>query len=175
MKLDKLNQRERYAISLACAFIGIFVIVQFIVYPFMDRKERIARQLKLKETQFEQIQSMKSEYDMLRESSLKWEKLLRKRPRGFKLFPFMDNLAKTAKVNGNIDYMKPSSSKPKNSPYTLSRVELKLKEINTRQLTDYLHLIEFSENMVVIRRLSITKKGKEGFIDVVLQVETFEA
>jgi len=87
----------------------------------------------------------------------------------------LDQLAGEAGIKDHIAYMKPSKSRPKNSPYNLSMVELKLQGISIKQLTPYLYMVETSKNMVFIRRISITKTGKEGMIDAILQVETFEA
>ena len=71
--------------------------------------------------------------------------------------------------------MKPSTSVRKNSPYKISKVEIKLKGLTLQQLTSYLHMVETSKNIVRIKKLSISKTGKqEGFIDAVLQVETSE-
>ncbi len=52
---------------------------------------------------------------------------------------------------------------------------MKLQGLSMKQLSPYLYKVETSKNSVFVRRLSITKKGKEeGFIDVILQVETYE-
>ena len=43
-----------------------------------------------------------------------------------------------------------------------------------KDLTEYLFQVETSENMVIVRRLSVTKTGKDsGLVTAVLQVETF--
>jgi hypothetical protein len=55
-------------------------------------------------------------------------------------------------------------------------VEMKLQEINMNDLVSYLYGIENSENMVVVRRLSITKTGQGGgLLSAVIQVETIES
>jgi len=52
---------------------------------------------------------------------------------------------------------------------------MKLQGLTLQQLTSYVHMVETSKNMVNIKRLSISKTGKQaGFIDAVLQVETAE-
>ena len=72
--------------------------------------------------------------------------------------------------------MKPSKAVQKNSTYILSRVEMKMDDITLQQLTTYLYGVETSKNMVLVKKLSISKKEKkQGLIDVILQVETVEA
>ncbi|MBW2337166.1 MAG: hypothetical protein JRF47_10490, partial [Deltaproteobacteria bacterium] len=71
--------------------------------------------------------------------------------------------------------MKPSKKAQKNSPYKISRVEMKLEAISLVQLTNYLYGIETSQNMVDITKISISKKDKkQGLLTAVLQVETVE-
>ena len=71
--------------------------------------------------------------------------------------------------------MKPSTTTQKNNPLKVSKVEMKLQAVTLKQLATYLHRVETSENMVSVKRLSISKTSKqEKFINVVLQVETFE-
>ena len=71
--------------------------------------------------------------------------------------------------------MKPSKKAQKNSPYKLSRVEMKLDAITLEQLTNFLYGVETSQNMVDIKKISISKKDKkQGLITAVLQVETME-
>ncbi len=175
MNLNRLNKRERYAIFAAAAFVLLFVVVEFIVAPIMDRQQRLETAIRQKQATLTDMQRMKLEYEALKNENERFKRNFSDRPEGFTLFSFLDALAGEAGVKDNIAYMKPSKSRPKNSPYNLSMVELKLQEINIKQLTPYLHMIETSKNMVFIRRISITKTGKEGMIDAILQVETFEA
>ena len=91
------------------------------------------------------------------------------------MFSFLDQLAGEAGVKDRISYMKPSTKVEKNSPYKISRVEMKLDAITLKQLTTYLYGVETSKNMVDIKRISISKKDKkQGLLTAVLQVETLE-
>lgn len=173
MKLKRLNKRETYAVIAAAVFLSLFLVLQFGVFPLFEWRNRVERSLRLKESQFAEIHLLKAEYDSLESTGELWKEKIGKRPRGFTLFSFMDQLAGKAGVN--IAYMKPSTSKSKDSPFTVSKVELKLSGITLKQLTPFLHMVETSENMVFIKRISITRTGDEGYVDVVLQAETFEA
>ena len=52
---------------------------------------------------------------------------------------------------------------------------MKLQSVALPKLTDYLFRVETSKNMVIIKRASFVRTGKEkGAINVILQVETFE-
>jgi general secretion pathway protein M len=84
-------------------------------------------------------------------------------------------MAGEAGIRNNISSMKPSTRVQKDSRYKISRVEMKLDAITLKQLANYLHGVETSENMVDIRRISISKKDKkQGLLTAVLQVETVD-
>jgi general secretion pathway protein M len=171
----KLSRREKLALFAGVGFVGLFIVLQFIVFPLFDKKSRLERSLAVKNNTIVEMQRLKTEYDRLKaqadQSILRFEK----RPKSFTLFSFLDQLAGQTGVKDNIAYMKPSTTTQKNSPYSISSVEMKIQAITLRQLTQYLHKVETSDNMVNIRRLSITKTEKKpGFVTAVLQVETLE-
>ncbi|AOY57967.1 MULTISPECIES: type II secretion system protein GspM [Desulfococcus] len=175
MNLNRLSKRERYAVYAAAVFLIVFVAIEFIIAPIVAHRTRLETTLRQKQAALADMKAMKLEYESLKNENERFKQNFSNRPQGFTLFSFLDQLAGEARVKDNIAYMKPSKSRPKNSPYNLSMVELKLQGIGMKQLTPYLHMVETSKNMVFIRRISITKAGTEGMIDVILQVETFEA
>jgi general secretion pathway protein M len=173
--LKKMNKRERYAIMLAAGVIGIFLVVTFIVEPFLNKTDQLKKSLQDKAVMLEQMRQLQSEYGTLTQKAKVSEALFSRRQKGFKLFSFLDQLAGEAGVKDRISYMKPSTKVQKNSPYKISRVEMKLDAITLKQLTTYLYGVETSKNMLDIKRISISKKDKkQGLLTAVLQVETLE-
>ena len=121
------------------------------------------------------MQKLQSEYAALTQSEKTSKSRFRRRPKGFKLYSFLDRLAGKSGIKDRIIYMKPSKKAQKNSPYKISRVEMKLEAISLEQLTNYLYGVETSPNMVDITKISISKKDKkQGLLTAVLQVETVE-
>lgn len=178
MKLNlkkTLSKRERYAIYAACLFVGIFVVSQFIVSPLINKKKRLIRDLDVKTKILSEMQVLKSEYEALNKQADMTSIDFNKREKGFTLFSFLDKLSGQAGIKDHINYMKPSTTNAKDGSFKLSQVELKLKAIDLKQLTSYLYMIETSENMVFVKRLSVAQStNPDGFIDVVMQVETYE-
>lgn len=174
-KLKKLNKREKYIVYAAAGLMAILIITQFIVTPFFDKKERMKSNLQAKITMLGEMRQWQSEYQALKKNTQISESRFVRRQKGFTLFSFLDNLAGTAGIKDRVSYMKPSKIEQKDSAYKISRVEMKLDAVTLNQLVTYLHGIETSENMVDIKKLSITKKDKkQEFITVVMQVETVE-
>lgn len=171
----KLTRREKYAIYAVVGVICLFVLIQFFVFPSIDKRKRLKRTLQGKTEMLDKMVALKSEYEAIKKRNNLSKEHLANRKKGFTLFSFLDKLTGEAGIKDNMIYMKPSTSVQKNSPYKISQVEMKLQGLTLQQLTTYLHMVETSKNMVDIKRLSISKTGKqEGFIDAVLQVETSE-
>lgn len=169
-----LQRREKMAVTAAAIALGVFLLLQIIVFPIVDRGDELRRQIRSKTQALQEMQTLENEYASLSRYSKDMESGIKKRPRTFTLFSFIDKLAGTSGIKGNIVYMKPSTSNLKSSSYTLSTVEIKLNALTMEQLTAFLYGIEDSANMVWIRRLSISRgDNNQNLLNSVLQVETF--
>ena len=173
--LKKLNKRERYAIMLAAAVIGIFFVISFIVQPFLSKTDLLKKSLHDKAVTLEQMRQLQSEYSTLTQKAEISRAQFSRRQKGFKLNSFLVQLAGEAGVKDNVSYMKPTTKGQRNSPYKISRVDMKLDAITLKQLMTYVYGVETSSNMVDIKRISISKKDKkQGLLTAVLQVEMVE-
>lgn len=170
-----LQKREKIAVAAAGIALVLFLVLQLIVMPIIDRGDTLRSQIKSKSRALEEMQTLKAEYDSVSRYSTDMESGLKKRPRSFTLFSFVEKLAGTSGIKGNIVYIKPSTSNLKNSSYSLSTVEIKLTSLTMEQLTTFLYGIEEPDKMVWIKRISISRGDKnEGLLNSVLQVETYQ-
>jgi len=173
--IKKLTKREKYAIYALSGAILLFILIQFIVFPSIDKRKRLKRTLQVKEDALLEMIALKSDYDAIEKRTNLAKVRFENREKGFTLFSFLDSLTGKARIKEYVTYMKPSTTVQKDNLYKISQVEMKLQGLTLQQLTTYLHMIETSKNMVYIKRLSISKTGEqESYIDVVLQVETVE-
>ncbi len=173
--LKNLNRRERYGVMLAASVIIIFLIAVFIVEPFISRSANMKDSVQARAKMLVEMQQMQSEYNSLTQQAKLSVSRFQNRPKGFTLYSFMDRLAGETGIKDRISYMKPSKTVQKNSPYKVSRVEMKLDDVTLEQLTNYLYGVETSKNMVHIKKISISKKDRQqGLLSVVMQVETVE-
>jgi len=171
----KLNRREKIIVYAAAAFLGLFIIVQFGIFPLVEKRSRLMRGVEVKTAVLDQITALRAEYENMRTRGDLALGRYESRSPDFTLFAFMDQLAGETRIKEHIAYMKPAKTEQKDSPYKISQVEMKLQDITLKQLTTYLYRIEASDQMVSVKRMSITKKGKnEKSVDWVLQVETLE-
>lgn len=169
----KFARREKYFISAAAVFIGIFCLLQFLIFPFFEARRRVQRGVSAKEDGLKQIIRLSSEYNRYRRSSRGIQQVIDKRRKGFTLFSFLENKAGDAGIKTYIKYMKPSTSTG-TGPYKESLVEMKVEEITLHQLINFLYRIESPNNVVSIKRISIKEnKKKSGCLDAILQIVTF--
>ena len=174
-KLKNLNKREKYAVYAASGLIAFFILIQVIIFPIINKKERLTRTLQAKTKTLEEIRILQSEYGIIKGEAGLSKKRFKARKKDFTLFSFLDRLADKSGIKNHITYMKPSTSAREKSGYKVSKVEMKLQGITLKQLTSYLHGVETSENIVSIKRISIVKTGiKEEYVNAVLQIETVE-
>ena len=172
---NNLNKRERYGIMLAAGVIAIFIIAVFIVEPFLSRSANMKNSLQTKADNLVAMQRLQSEYTGLTQQETISNSRFQRREKGFTLYSFLNSLAGESGIKDRISSMKPTKTVQKNSPYKISRVEMKLEAITLEQLTNYLYGVETSNNMVDIKKISISKNDKkQGLLTAVLQVETVE-
>jgi len=169
----QLAKREKYLIALAVIVIISALVIQFVIMPFWENRERLKNNVTVKQNNLEQMVALRRQYLLLQKDSNTLAQRLTSRPQKFTLFSFLEKAAGGAGVKDNIKSMKPSASTGK-GPFKESLVEMKLERITLGQMVGYLKLIESPENLVSIKRLSIQANKKETqFLDVVLQVLTF--
>ncbi len=171
-----LGRRDKLALSVAAAVLALFIILQLIIFPVIDRRARLRDLLESKKSGLLELQTLAAEYEALSQNARGNEDQLKQRPKGFTLFSFLDALAGKSGIKQNIIYMKPSTTNLKNSPYTLSTVEMKIQSLTMEQLVNFLHGVEIASEMIYIKRMSIAKDDNKGqnLITAVMQVETYQ-
>lgn len=165
----RLSLREKYALFTMVLFLFVFAVVQLIVFPILDEKDRLDRGIRIKTAVLSEMTSLKREHaGMVRQIEQTQERFAA-REGGFTLFSFLDDFAGRVGIKDQITYMKPSSVPSRVSNVKISQVEMKIQGVTMNKLLSYLNQIESSDNMVAIERLSITKSERpEGFVNVVL-------
>lgn len=170
-----LQPREKIIVAAAGIVLVGLILARLVIFPIIDRGDRLRNQIRSQTDALAEMQRLKAEYEATTRFNRGMEQQLKQRPRNFTLFSFADRLANQSGIKQNIVYMKPSTSNLKNSPYSLSMVEIKLNTLTMHQLTTFLHGIEDPTQLVWVKRLSITRDDKqEGLINSVVQVETLQ-
>ena len=171
----KFTKRDKHLVALAACSLLIFFLMQFLILPFFESRERLQSGLKAKEAGLREIIALRAEYNAFREGSRDIEQRLAARPPDFTLFSFLEKEAGKTAIKDRIKYMKPSVSTKDSGPFKEAQVEMKLEGVTLPQLVGYLRLIESTAAVVSIKRISIQENKREtGGLDAILQVLTFQ-
>jgi general secretion pathway protein M len=173
--LNKLNEREKFAVFFGLAGVVGFLILQWAVFPILEQRQRTARQVAVKGSEIVEMQQLQSEYRQIQSTFESNRTQLQKRPPQFSLFSYLDGLAGKNGLKKKIVYMKPTTVDETNTKSKRSRVEIKIREVTLDQISRFLYSVETSPNMISVPRLSITQKNQgSGLLEAVFQVETLE-
>jgi type II secretory pathway component PulM len=170
---DQLESRQKILLLGVAVFLLLFLVYQVFISPYFDSRTRLLNSVHHRQEDLQQIKKLRQDYLLVKKEEGGIRDRLAKRARDFALFSFVDKKAEQAQVKDKIKYMKPSVSESEGSLQE-SLVEMKLQETTLAGLVNFLKLVESSENVVSIRRLSIQESGKAGgYIDVTMQIVTF--
>jgi len=170
-----LNRREKLAVYGGGLVVVIFIVSQLIITPLFEKRDALHEKLTAKRRTLSEMRQLERDYQDLQSDITASMSQFEQRPNNFTLFSFLDQLAGETGIKKHVSYMKPSTTINEKTGVGLSRVEMELRGISLKDLTRYLYEVETSENMVIVKRLSISRKGGEkAMIDAVMQVETVE-
>lgn len=174
-QFKNINQRERLILSAAGVLIVIFMIVQWGIFPVLDRHDALQQRLMDAKKDLNDMALLKAEYKKLTVQADIAKAQIRNRDKNFSLLSFLNTIAGQTGLKNKIVNMKPTTSTSRNSNMKIESVEMKFKDVSLEQFLAFLYRVETSANMVNIRQISITKQDrKEGVVESILQVETFK-
>lgn len=174
-QFNKINQRERLILSAAGILLVLFMIVQWMIFPILDRHTQLQQKLIEAKQDLNEIALLKADYKRFTIQADLAKAQIQKRDKDFSLLSFLNDIAARTGLKNNIVNMKPSTSNRKSSSLQVESVEMKLDDVNIEQLLAFLYRVETSPNLINIRQISITKQDrKEGVVESILEVETFK-
>lgn len=170
----KLSSRDRLFLLVGGIFIVIFIVMQFIVFPLIDNRDRLKKGIAARENALTEMKELQARYQDLHNKADSLVEQLGRRSGSFSLFSFLEQNAAKTDIKKNIAYMKPSEISD-DGPFKEVYVEMKLQAITLPQLVSFLKLVESPENIVALKRISIQEnKQQEATLDVILQVVSLD-
>jgi len=165
-----LTRKDRRALLVGIAALVVFLLVQFVFFPLLDKRKRLERGIQRQEKRLVQLQELQSRYEQLNRQNNSLEQRVARRAEDFSLFSFLEKMAAAAEVKDNIVYMKPSDAVGEGAVQQVM-VEMKLKAVSLASLVTFLERVESPVNVVELKRLSIQENKKQtGTLDVIMQV-----
>ncbi len=171
--LKNLSKREKISVTAAAVVILAVALVQYVITPTLNKHKDLQSNIHEKTQSVKEMRILQTEYNNMARTTELAKQLYANRKKGFGLFSFLEQLASQAGVKSNITNMKPSTSPSKDASYKISKVEMKLQAVTLSQITAFLHRVETTGKMVVIRRLILSRTSKKKpYLDAILHVET---
>ncbi len=151
----------------------VFLAVQFVFFPLMDRKKELTRILTIEQDGLQQISTLRSQYLKMTRGMDKQPASQSDRPPEFTLFSFLDSRAEASGVKKNIDYMRPFSQTAEDGSFQISKVRLKLKNLYLNDFMEFLKQVETSGNGVHVVSISLARTGEnDNLLEAVLETQT---
>ena len=97
-----LQQRDKMALTVAAVVVGVLLILQWTVFPILDRRTRLRDDIKTSKAALAKMQLIKAEHGTLARNNQDLDGALRRRPKNFTLFSFIDQLAGKNNIKQNI-------------------------------------------------------------------------
>ncbi|MDR2548855.1 MAG: type II secretion system protein M [Desulfobulbus sp.] len=168
MKQLKLNQREKMAVGLGGGALVLFVLLQFVVFPLLDGRAKLAKRLATREKAVAEMRLLQEQYRKIGQQTGSLATLLAERSPEFSLFSFLEEKSAASEVKELIAYMKPSES-TEHDHFKQSQVEMRLQGVGLAKLVAFLEQIEAPDQLVGIDKIAIQDNSKEeGTLDVTL-------
>jgi hypothetical protein len=171
--MTRLSTREKYILTTGSILAVLFLFLQFLFLPLVDRQKEMERILKVEQEGVVEISELSHQYQSLSRGMDNEPHIMATRPHDFTLFSFLDFQAEKSGVKKNIDYMRPFSQNLGEGRYMLSKVRLKLKNLYMKDLIEFLKAVELSGNGVYITFLSLSKTGEQAnLLEAVMEAQT---
>lgn len=172
LKAMKLSRRERTYLTVCALVVFLFLLFQFVIFPFADARERTSRSITSAESTLRELAVLSAEYRSLGVASQEVGRMIENRPENFSLFSFLDREAGEAGIKPNISYMRPSETIDQGT-YRESSVEMRLENITMTQLVEFLSRVESDRYLVTVRRIAVKRtENPPGYLSVLIQLVT---
>ena len=173
----KINRRKANILVLVGILIAGLFYYLLIVSPAISRQRALEKYIRKKEADITKMLELNSKWERYKKNKVKAEKTLVRRGKKFTLLSFMEGISRRIGIHNSIEYIKPISSLEESRLLKQVGMEIKLGDINIKQLVNFLYEIEYSDKLLRIKRIIIKRlsKDKARSLQVTLQVNTYNA
>lgn len=171
--LDKRSPRERQMLALMAVAIGLWLLYWLLQGLILAPMEEAKRTISAREVALRQMWILQADYRRVQGQVSLLETQIRSGQQG-NVLSMLEEMASEVQIKDKIASMDPRSTPP-NDLYRESVIEVRLQQVNLKQLVDYLFKIENSGSLLKIKRLRLkTRSDDPGYLDVSFRVSSFE-
>jgi general secretion pathway protein M len=172
---DNLGAREKLYILAGAGIAIVILLIQFVILPFWEERERLARAVEAQEKILKEMNTQLAEYRLLRRDMDTLQRAVASRPPNFTLYSFVERKAREAGVRGNVKAINPSRGMSAGS-FEETIADVSLERITTRQLVQFLYHADSPRDAVRIRKLTVRKSTESPeYLTATVQLATYQA
>lgn len=153
---DKLDTKQKKIVAGAAVFLCIALILEIVVFPFTEAKEKLDKTIKVQQKKLAEINALSTEFRALEAKTAVMQRAVAMHGADFTLFSYLEKKATQANVRGRIKYMN-SSRGTRSESFEESLVDMKLEKITIKQLADFLYHAESPTDLVRIKKITVNK------------------
>jgi general secretion pathway protein M len=171
---NKLDAKQRKIVAGAAIFVCIALILEIVVFPFAETREKLTKAIKVNQKKLAEINELSTEFALLEAKTAAIKRSVSMHGADFTLFSYLEKKATQANVRGRIKYMN-SSRGTQSSSFEESLVDMKLDKITIKQLTDFLYYAESPADLVRIKKITVNKmKESPEYLSAQLQISSLQ-
>lgn len=171
--IDQRTVRERQMLATMAVAIGLWLLYWVVAGALLNPSHSSQRLVAARESALREMLILRSDYQRIQFQVAALEKMIRKGPHG-NVLSRLETMASQARIKDKITSMDPKSAPP-NDLYKENVIEVRLANVNLKQLVDYLFRIESSGQLLKIKRLRIKVRSDNAkYLDVNFRVSSFE-
>jgi hypothetical protein len=142
--------------------------------PAQAKRKSLDRSVAKMRSDLSQMILLKSRWEAFVKSRAEAEKMLQQRGKDFTLLTYLEGVCRQAGIDQKIQYMKPLDLPEQEGPVKPVGIEMRLSELDIRNLVQLLYQIEHSRQLLSITRIKIRPSAEEGkrSLEVILQIGT---
>lgn len=169
----KLEPREKIFVAIGGIAVVFLVLWIGIYEPVVKKLADIDRKIDVQSRRYDDMVRITQGFKGLKETVEATEKRL-KRPAGFSILSFLENLAVRTEVKDRIAQMKPRQGQTTKF-YRESLVEIKMEKVSLDTLVRYLREIEAAPELLRVKELRIKPRfDNANLVDGVFTVSAYD-
>lgn len=166
--LYRLTLREKVVVGVALVLSLLFAL-RVVVAPVIGGSSKGKKRLERRLADLSQMEKLAQEYRQIKGLQAGGISPLKQ---GESLFAFLDGMAGKSGIRDKVSTMKPSIVKSRDGSVNLSVVEMKIVDLDMKELTAFLHGVESSGDLIGVRDISLTRTEKTELLTATLYIET---
>lgn len=170
-----LTRTQRMYAMIGAVALGVVLVVQFALLPFLAEKKRIQGAIKTNEKVLKDLTVLGMEYSAQKRRVEEVRAIIGRRPPDFSLFAYLDRKAGEGALKQHIKAMNTSMITAAGD-YEEVAVEMRLEKVTLKQLAYFLYMVESPGEYIKVKRIVISKmKESPEYLGATLLVATYQS